>query len=253
MDLVSPRTSVVICARDMAAYLEESVESALSQDDDSFECLVLDDGSSDETWSLLARFKSDPRVRLFRNERAEGLTAGRNRLLSEARGRYLSILDADDSLAPGKLSRHAALLDARPEVGVVWGRAIVSSLGDPQELWHLVPPENYEPGWDLTSSYQAAHSATTWRKAAIERVGGYDPRWTLVEAVDLFLKVGDFAEQAFCPTLAAFKRIDPESPFRRRIKNEGAALSRELLRATLRRRYGATAADSLLQARGPAL
>lgn len=247
----TPRTSVVLCAHQMGRFIEDAIESALTQEDHSFECLVLDDGSTDGTWEKLLRFARDPRVRLFRHESRKGLSACRNRLLREARGRYLSILDADDTLAPGKIARHAAALDARPEVSVVWGRAILARHDDEGERWTLVPPEGFEPGWDLTMSYQAAHSATTWRKSALERVGGYDPRWALVEAVDLFLKVGDFSEQLFCPALAAFKRIDPQSELRQQVAKEGKELSRALLKATLLRRYGSAAAEGLFRSVSP--
>ena len=94
--LMLPLTSIVICTHNMGSVVNSAIRSALSQDSDSFEILILDDGSEDDTWMQLEQFQRKSNVRLFRNFRSKGLSAGRNKLLHEARGEFISILDADD-------------------------------------------------------------------------------------------------------------------------------------------------------------
>lgn len=227
-------TSVITCSANMRDTLALTAESVLGQTVPDFEWLVLDDGSTDDTWEYLQSLK-DPRVRVFRFRERQGLTAGRNYLLARCRGQAVSIADADDYLAPSKVEDHAAVLRGSPDVGMVWGRSLVQERGELR--WHLLPSLEYRPGWDLASDYQACHSATTWRTALLKAWGGYDPRYVLAEAVDMFLKIGDTHDQHFSKPIAALKVIDPRNSFRTAIASQGASVSREILKNTLKRRY----------------
>ena len=233
-------TSVMTCTADMIESLPTTIESVLGQSHPHWELLVLDDGSTDGTWEYLKEIQ-DNRVRIFRFEKRQGLTAARNFLLARCRGEFLSIADADDCLASTKIERHAEILRSCARVGMVWGRSLMHKKnGEESDSWTLLPPLDFQSGWDITMDYQATHSATTWRTELLRRLGGYDPRFTLAEAVDLFLKVGDTHEQYFCDGIAVLKMVCPENPFRTALRHSGRKLSRELLRNTLKRRYGFT-------------
>lgn len=222
----------------MGSSVGYALRSALSQDFPSFEILVLDDGSTDETWGLLQSF-SDSRLRLLKNGKREGLTAARNRLLREAQGSFLSILDADDRILPNKLRVHAEALLKNEKAGVVWSRAIVKDCREGRI--GVLPVSHYQSTWDLSESYQAIHSATSWRKEALEKAGGYDSSRTLVEDADMFLKVGDHFEQVYVPELVAVKFRDSLNEFRRPSRDEERRnLTKELFSHTVFRRYGVT-------------
>ncbi|MCB0405684.1 MAG: glycosyltransferase family 2 protein, partial [Bdellovibrionales bacterium] len=148
-------TSVMTCTADMVGTLPHTIESVFAQSDPEFELLVLDDGSTDGTWEYLQRVV-DTRLRAFRFKRRRGLTAARNFLLAQCRGEFVSIADADDYLAPTKLERHKEILQRQPQVGMVWGRALLQrenacGIG----AWTLLPPLHYKTGWDITVDYQA--------------------------------------------------------------------------------------------------
>ncbi len=228
----APLTSVLICTHNMGQTLERTLASVRIQEG-RWECLVLDDGSTDGTWDKL-RSLFFPGLHLFRFKVRRGLTYGRNFLLERARGEFISIADADDWLFPQKVVRHAALLNSAPRAGVVWGRATIEV---DDNLCTVMPAFGYQHGWDLCTDYSVVHSASTWRKNAIVQAGGYDPHWTAVEAVDLFLRVGDHWEQLFDATFAAHKGLHPNNRFRSFLKEEGARLSRALAQRTLERRY----------------
>ena len=96
--------SIVIPAWRAAGFIATAVHSALAQDGVSLEVIVVDDASPDTTAEVDEAI-GDPRVRLLRRERNGGAAAARNVGFAEARGRWIAVLDADDALLPGRLSR----------------------------------------------------------------------------------------------------------------------------------------------------
>ncbi len=111
--------SIIIPAYNYGRFVARAIESALEQEGDDFEVLVIDDGSTDNTREVVSRFED--RVSYFHHEN-RGQSATRNRGIDLACGRYLVFLDADDKLLPGALShlRQAVLDD--PNLGMVFGQ-----------------------------------------------------------------------------------------------------------------------------------
>lgn len=111
-----PIVSVVMPMYNVASYIKESLNSVLNQSFKHFEVICVDDGCTDETLDVLAKFK-DPRVKII-SQRNMGLAAARNTGIAAARGLYVALLDSDDVWLPNKLSKHVAHLNNSPEVGV---------------------------------------------------------------------------------------------------------------------------------------
>jgi teichuronic acid biosynthesis glycosyltransferase TuaG len=100
----TPLVSIIMPCYNAQRTLQQAVDSALQQTFPDWELLIVDDGSSDESAAMLARFASqEPRIRVFRNRKPSGAAAARNLALSEARGRYVAFLDSDDAWLPHKL------------------------------------------------------------------------------------------------------------------------------------------------------
>ncbi|HEV7310785.1 glycosyltransferase family 2 protein [Ensifer sp.] len=114
----SPDVSFVIAAYNAADTIRRAVNSALAQEGVDVEVIVIDDCSSDDTCAVVAGF-GDPRVRLVRLARNGGPGAARNAGIDVARGRWIAILDADDSVSPQRLARMTKLAsDASSEIVV---------------------------------------------------------------------------------------------------------------------------------------
>ena len=221
----------------MLQHLPDAVQSALNQTDKNFELIILDDGSRDGTRDYLETVQNHSKIRILYNQNRLGLCKCRNRLLNETKGEYISILDADDELFPEKVFEHGKTLDQDPQIGMVWGRAFVVNQEDDSQVY--IPSSNYQQGWDLTESYQAVHSATTWRKSALLKAGGYDPYFELVEDADMYLKVGDFSRQVFQNQTVAMKRLFPQNEFRKKLNRKKIQnYSQILMKNTVSRRYG---------------
>lgn len=110
------RVSVLIPAYNCSKYIGSAIESVLSQTFQDFEIIVVDDGSEDETASIVKKYDG---VRYIYQEHA-GVSAARNRALKEARYELIDFLDADDLMLPEKLEKQVMYLDANPECEIVF-------------------------------------------------------------------------------------------------------------------------------------
>ncbi|MGI9087615.1 MAG: glycosyltransferase family 2 protein [Chthoniobacterales bacterium] len=118
---MTPLVSVVVPCYNQGRYLRESIGSLRAQSLRDWECIVVDDGSSDNSQEIARGLaEEDERVRVFAQEN-RGPSAARNRGVAEARGRYLQFLDADDLLEPDKLQVHVAYLESTEGVSIVYG------------------------------------------------------------------------------------------------------------------------------------
>lgn len=120
----SPRVSVLLPVYDGAATLAQAIDSIRTQTFADFELLIYDDGSRDASLAVAERAAAaDPRLRVLRGERNQGLGHAMARLAEAAGGEFLAIHEQDDVSPPDRLAAEVALLDARPEVGLVSGLA----------------------------------------------------------------------------------------------------------------------------------
>ena len=109
--------SIVIATFNHGAYVAAAIESVLAQDHPHVELIVVDDGSTDDTPSILERYRD--RARIVSQANA-GQARALNRGWQMARGDILSYLGSDDTLEPNAVSRAAALLQARPDVALAY-------------------------------------------------------------------------------------------------------------------------------------
>ena len=110
------KVSVLVPVYNLARFIEPCLLSLLEQQTDfEFEVIAIDDGSSDDTWSIMQRLARQwPTLRALQNEQNMGLARTQKRLLGEAKGAYLAYVDGDDLALPGKLQRQTDYLDTHP-------------------------------------------------------------------------------------------------------------------------------------------
>lgn len=112
--------SVVVPTYNRAYCLAETITSVLSQTHEDVEILLVDDGSTDNTRTLVESLWSrEPRLR-YLHQINRGVSAARNFGLSQARGDYIAFLDSDDVWLPWKLEAQLACLAAFPDAGMIW-------------------------------------------------------------------------------------------------------------------------------------
>ena len=118
--LDSPLVSVIVPSFNQGRFIAETLESILSQDYRPLEVLVMDGGSTDETLSVLEKYRSRPEVRVW-SEADEGVTDAVNKGLARVRGAILAIQSSDDTYLPGAISAAVESMRRNPEVVLVFG------------------------------------------------------------------------------------------------------------------------------------
>ncbi len=113
----TPLVSVIIPTHNCAAYIGDAVASVLSQTYQTFEVIVVDDGSTDETSDVLTPYRD--RIQYVYQDN-QGPAAARNAGIRQARGNLIAFLDADDTWSPRKLELQVLALKAYPDAGLAF-------------------------------------------------------------------------------------------------------------------------------------
>ncbi len=117
-----------------AAYLREAIQSVLAQTERDFELIIINDGSIDDSASIIGNF-TDPRIIYLDNGRNLGLAASFNAGIERASGEYLARMDADDICLPERFAKQLSFLAMHPEIGVIGSSiTIIDEAGRPLAL-----------------------------------------------------------------------------------------------------------------------
>src|SRR5215212_2619463 len=185
-EVVAGLVSVVIPCYNQAHFLGEAIESVLAQNHLRFEIVVVDDGSTDDTAEVAARY---PRVRCVRQDN-QGLSAARNTGLRHSEGEYVVFLDSDDRLLPEALETGLEHLETRPECTFVHGhfRSItVDGLPLLERPQAIIGEDPY--GKLLYRNYISMHATVMYRRTVFEAVGDFDTSLGACEDYDHYLRV----------------------------------------------------------------
>jgi hypothetical protein len=180
-----PRVSVLMPVRNGERFVGHAVSSVLAQTFRDFELVVVDDGSTDRTASIVTS-SGDARVRLVPCSGHVGLQRALNLGLRECRGELVARLDADDGCHPERLARQVAFLDARPEVAVVGSLARLVDADGRERGTVRRPCSAVAIRWYSLLDNPFIHSAVLFRRSVTMDAGGYDERLTLAEDLDLW-------------------------------------------------------------------
>jgi peptidoglycan/xylan/chitin deacetylase (PgdA/CDA1 family) len=228
--------SIIIAAHNVADTLPETLESVLAQTAATWEALVVENGSTDGTAEVAARYAArDPRIRLLRQP-AAGVSAARNAGLREARQPWVLFLDGDDWLAPEHVARLLAHALARPDADFLhcrWGYVAADGTFFERTVEDLAAASDLQP-WFATSCVVCIHACFI-RTALVRRVGGFDATLQTCEDWDLWQRLTRAgAVCAFADDVTARYRLRPTSASR-----NGAAMLRDGLRVLERGLSGA--------------
>jgi hypothetical protein len=123
-----PKVTVCIASYNHAKYLPATLESVLSQDFSGFEVILVDDGSSDNSFEVAESYaKVDSRIRVFRHpgNANRGISATWNKIVSESQGMYLAWIGSDDLWYPEMLTAMMSMLDDHADIGLGYAYADV--------------------------------------------------------------------------------------------------------------------------------
>jgi glycosyltransferase involved in cell wall biosynthesis len=224
-----------MAVRNGAAFLAEAIESVRAQTLRELELIVVDDGSTDGTPEILARFeRQDPRIRVLR-EPGAGVSRARNAGCAEARGRYLAILDADDVALPHRLADQAVFLDTHPDVSVVGGGGILTDEHGAELGTAAYPADPAEARRLLESGASPLiQSAATMRPEVFRAAGGYRPVMEVAQDYELWLRIAAVGRISNLPEPVVRYRIHGSQASTRDFAKTARAVSAALAAARMR-------------------
>ena len=220
------KVSVVIPTYNRGGVVTDAIDSVRGQTFQDFEIIIVDDGSTDNTEARVRKIR-DPRIACTRQPRG-GVSAARNAGVLLARGQLVSFLDSDDLWKSDKLASDLEFLATHSEAAAVFSDAdrhhgaryarsfIGETLVFSRKLGRAVDPHGcvLDPRAMFLCLLEEVPIATitfTVRRAAFDRAGGFDERWTCFEDWEFFLRFARKFRLGFVPRALATIRISEDS------------------------------------------
>src|SRR5215475_9894293 len=195
----APLVTVIVPAFNYGSLIAYTLESLLSQEYRNWECLVVDDGSTDNTASVVNGYRNRDKRIAYVYQRNGGLSNARNTGLSQSRGKYIQFLDADDLIESRKIQCHVQYLENNPEIDIVYGAARFFRTDRPNERRYSMMdidapwmPEISGSGEEVLQSLVKANimvvSAPLLRRRILDKVGLFDEKLLLFEDWDYWIR-----------------------------------------------------------------
>ncbi|MFD2598098.1 alpha-1,2-fucosyltransferase [Sphingobacterium corticis] len=215
-----PHVTVFITTYNNARFIAKSVQSVLNQSFENFELIIIDDGSNDNTASILGQLKDD-RIRIITNKENKGIVYSRNLALKHAKGKFLAVLDGDDIALPDRLSIQLKEFSLRPQLGLLGGQAyIIDEFG---KRYGSIPERVVGPDEAKTQLFfdnPFTHSSVMMRMDIFRRVNGYpNMRIPVVEDLALYINISNFCEVDNVPDYLVEYRRHSDNVTRSRYKD----------------------------------
>jgi glycosyltransferase involved in cell wall biosynthesis len=210
-----PKVDIIIPAYNAAKYLPLAIESVVTQTFEDWRILLVDDGSTDNTFELLTPFiqQLGPKLKYIKKPNG-GLPAARNTAIRNSSAELLALLDADDIWLPCRLAESVKCFENRPEVGLAYG--LISRIGPEGAIFDTFAgnPEHAEgkiAPYIYMRRVELPCPTVTFRRKCVDEVGMFDETLRATEDRDLWLRIALRYEVAFVSQVLAFYRTSPSS------------------------------------------
>lgn len=241
----TPKVSIVIPNFNHARFLKRRIESVLQQSFQDFELILLDDGSTDGSRSILSQYSGDPRVRIQFNEMNSGSTFKQwNKGVQLARGGYVWIAESDDYADERLLARLVAVLDDEPAVTFAYCRSVRVTeddqyIGFSDFYLNQLDEHRWEKDFCVDGGEECRNyfvlmnlvpnaSAVVFRKSVFECVGGADESLRLCGDWKLWAAMALLGKMAYLSETLNYYRFH-ETSVRSRSSREGFDVTERLL------------------------
>jgi glycosyltransferase involved in cell wall biosynthesis len=213
--LCKPLVSIITPAYNREKYIEKTIYSVINQPYDNIEYFVIDDGSTDKTYSLLKEFDNCKYIKLLshKNHINCGQSASINLGLTMVNGKYVTILDSDDMFHPEKLSKQVEFLEKHSNIGMVYGQIIAIDKFDKELFQYLSENHNEtsDPNILLLNCYIPSPGACLVRKSIFEKVGFFEENFRSSQDHDMALRIFEKTDIAYLPDVSLYYRIHEDS------------------------------------------
>lgn len=230
---MKPTVSVVMASYNFGPFIGSALESVRTQTIEDFECIVIDDGSTDDSLKVIGRYLDDDRFHLLR-QRHGGQAKAKNRGLEAANGQFVAFLDADDYWLPHKLERQLQRF-SDPAIGVVFTRRkLIDADGQPMPIADRPQPARASLNALFRQNFICFSSAML-RRQVVEHVGLFDERLDLGIDYDYWLRVARHYRFDYVDESLAAYRVGHANLSRRQLERLHTA---RMIMKRFRRHYG---------------
>jgi glycosyltransferase involved in cell wall biosynthesis len=185
----TPLVSVVIPAYNAADTIMRALRSVWTQDYPALQVIVVNDGSTDDTSTVL-RSLARRDVELIDVSPRRGAAAARNLGIARARGKYVAFLDADDEWLPGKTSRQVHMMESDQRIGLGTCDAFNVRGAAVERLYTMRQPTSGPDAWKTLLAYNFIMTPTVIaRRRDVLEIGGFDPALPVGEDLDLWIRL----------------------------------------------------------------
>ncbi len=187
-------------------FLREAVESILNQSYHDFEFIIVDDGSKDNSVAIIQEYKDD-RIIILQNPKNMGITPTLNRGITQASGKYICRMDADDISLPNRLESQVNYLEKHPTIAIVGSNTtIINELGIRGKTEYY-PQSNNEIKRSIFIHNPFAHSSVLIRRSVLDQLGVYDSKYLHNEDYDLWLRISAHYSIENLPEILLLRRV----------------------------------------------
>jgi glycosyltransferase involved in cell wall biosynthesis len=163
--MTTPFFSVIVCTYNRASVLPRALQTLLAQTEIDWEAIIVDDGSSDDTYSVAMRFQEQNERFRYMKHRNRGVGYSRTVGIYAAFGRYCTFLDSDDEYLPEHLATRRAILTGLPGVDILHGGAEI--IGNPYVA------DRFDASKQIHISECVMEGTMVLRREAALRLGGF--------------------------------------------------------------------------------
>ena len=188
-----PRVSVLVPVYNCGPYLDEALWSVRNQTYEDFEVVVVNDGSTDDSLSVLQRHAAeDPRFVVLDRPNG-GIVEALNAGLAACRGELIARMDGDDVTLPDRLALQVEAMDRDPTLAAIGGQTeLMDAAGRVTgRIDYPLEHEEIDAFSVRKGSCAMLHPTTTFRAAALREIGGYRDAYRWAEDLDLYLRLAE--------------------------------------------------------------
>lgn len=198
--------SVIMPTFNRADFVCEAIESVLGQTYPNLELHVVDDGSTDETATLLKRYEQDERFHYHYQEN-QGQAVARNHGLREAKGDFISFIDSDNIWVADCLEIQLAIIQQKPDVDIVYGDLItINERGEELHRRNMGRHSGAIAKY-LIRDNSVSHNTTLVRRACFDQLGGFNEQQRRADDYDLWLRFSARFKYLYVPEFFARYRV----------------------------------------------
>ena len=244
--MTNPKISVLMPVYNGEKYITSAIESILHQTFRNFECIIIDDCSTDKTWNIIKKFALlNKKIIPLRNNKHIRITKTLNKGLAVAKGKYIVRMDADDWSYPNRLEKQFAFMEKHRDVGVSGSAIEICNETLGVKNIRRYPLTDRAVRKIIFRYSPFAHPATIWRREMLQAVHGYNENIPLSQDYELYFRIGKICKFANLSNILLKLRThnDSSSIIRGRYQEQYAIYSR--IKAFLELEYHMSTFDKL--------